>query len=155
MTETSVEKVSFLGKVLEETNGDMLRGLLLKMLEQVMESEANAACGASYGTRDGGRVNQRNGYRDRAFAAVTDSIDLEARRNTGFTFVGLPASHHRCASVGLLGSLGVPHERLRSLKSATAARPAWELWTCRFRSSGREAVSRRSWRRVGVGSRRS
>ncbi len=52
--------------------------------------------------------------------AVTDSIDLEARRNTGCTFVGLPASHHRCDSVGLLGSLGVPHERLRSLKSATA-----------------------------------
>ncbi len=52
--------------------------------------------------------------------AVTDSIDLEARRNTGYTFVGLPASHHRCDSVGLLGSLGVPHERLRSLKSATA-----------------------------------
>jgi ADP-ribosylglycohydrolase len=64
--------------------------------------------------------------------AVTDSIDLEARRNTGYTFVGLPASHHRCDSVGLLGSLGVPHERLRSLKSATAVR----RWGRRYPDAG-------------------
>ncbi len=76
MTEASGVRVSFLGKVLEETNGDMLRGLLLKMLEQVMESEANAACGPSYGTRDGGRVNQRNGYRDRAFETRLGTLDL-------------------------------------------------------------------------------
>jgi putative transposase len=76
MIEMSVEKVSFLGKVLEEANGDMPRGLLLKMLEQVTESEANAACGPSYGNRDGGRVNQRNGYRDRAFETRLGTLDL-------------------------------------------------------------------------------
>jgi hypothetical protein len=51
MTEARAEKVSLVGKMLEETYGDML---LLKMLEQVMESEANVACGPSHGARDGG-----------------------------------------------------------------------------------------------------
>ncbi len=61
-------------------------------------------------------------------AAATDPIDLAARRDTGYTGPA-PRTPRRslrrnpgATQGGLPGSLGVPHERLRSLKSVTAVR---------------------------------
>ena len=76
MTEKKLNNIAFLSKALEETQGDQLKALLLKMLKQIMESEANTLCGAAYGSRDESRVNQRNGYRERAFETRLGSLDL-------------------------------------------------------------------------------
>lgn len=128
MTEASVEKVSFVGKMLEETNGDMLRGLLLKMLEQVMESEANAACGASYGARDGGRVNQRNGYRDRAFETRLGTLDLaipKLRQGSYFPSFLAPRRRWEQAFVNVVSEayvLGVSTRKVEGLIEAMGAK---------------------------------
>jgi len=80
MTEKKLNNMAFLSKALEETQGDQLKGLLLKMLKQIMESETSTLCGAAYGSRDEGRVNQRNGYRERVFETRLGSLELAIPR---------------------------------------------------------------------------
>ena len=48
MTNKNINNIAFLSKALEETQGDQLKALLLKMLRQVMDSEASSLCGAGY-----------------------------------------------------------------------------------------------------------
>jgi putative transposase len=51
--------------------------MLVHALTSVMDSEANALCGADYGKRSDGRINVRNGYRDRVFETRMGTTDLK------------------------------------------------------------------------------
>lgn len=61
MTRLSLENAQVVSKLIREMSGDVLKELLAQTLAHVMEAEATAACGACYGVRDEGRLNQRNG----------------------------------------------------------------------------------------------
>ncbi len=54
-------------KRLEQADADLLKSLLQGVIQNLMSAEADAMCGADYGKRSDGRVNCRNGYRERSW----------------------------------------------------------------------------------------
>lgn len=128
MTSKSVSNVAFISKAIEETQGDQLKALLLKMLRQVMDSEADALCGASYGSRDEGRVNQRNGYRERAFETRLGTLDLaipKLREGSYFPSFLEPRRRWERAFVNVVSEayvLGVSTRKVEGLVEAMGAR---------------------------------
>jgi putative transposase len=61
---------------LETAEPDLLRELLGTFVQALMSADADAACGAAYGTRSSERTNTRNGYRPRGWDTRTGSIEL-------------------------------------------------------------------------------
>ena len=61
---------------LETAEPDLLRELLRSFVQALMSADADAACGAPYGTRSSERTNTRNGYRSRGWDARVGSIEL-------------------------------------------------------------------------------
>jgi putative transposase len=61
---------------LESASPDLLRSLLTTFVETLMLAEADAMCGAPYGTPSPGRVNFRNGYRHRDFDTRVGTLDV-------------------------------------------------------------------------------
>jgi putative transposase len=80
MTNKNVGALSVLGNSLETTHSDMLRHLLARVLEQVMEAEVGQVCGAELGQRSEDRQTHRNGYRQRALETRLGTIPLEIPR---------------------------------------------------------------------------
>lgn len=76
MTKPSVRTLQTLSKTLESTQADLLKGMLLSMLQELMSDEADALCGAAYGERTEERQNSRNGYRERPFSTRVGDLDL-------------------------------------------------------------------------------
>lgn len=58
-------------------DGDLLRELGQLALQRLMEAEAEARCGAGRHERSDGRVNQRNGYRDRTLETRLGTLELK------------------------------------------------------------------------------
>lgn len=71
-----VDELEIFGNVIEQTHGDVLKGLLLRMLNAVMESDAARLCGAEHGERTDERLNSRNGYRERTLESRMGTLDL-------------------------------------------------------------------------------
>ncbi len=61
---------------LERAEPDVLRLMLSSFMQALMGAEADAACGAAYGTRSPERTNSRNGYRTRDFDTRAGTIEL-------------------------------------------------------------------------------
>jgi transposase-like protein len=76
MTEKTVEALELLFKTIEQSQGEMLKRALLTMLNDVMDTEASALCGAEYRARDDERVNRRNGYRERTLQTRMGELEL-------------------------------------------------------------------------------
>ncbi|MBF6445559.1 IS256 family transposase [Nocardia farcinica] len=55
---------------------DLLRQMLASFMHTMMNTEADAICGAEYGQRSPERVNSRNGYRHRDFDTRLGTIDV-------------------------------------------------------------------------------
>ncbi|TLF77552.1 IS256 family transposase [Nocardia cyriacigeorgica] len=55
---------------------DLLRQMLASFMHTMMNTEADAICGAEYGQRSAERVNSRNGYRHRDFDTRLGTIDV-------------------------------------------------------------------------------
>lgn len=77
MVETSVEARNWLINRLQEGGQDVLRGLAEAMIHALMNSEADAMCGARYGERSPDRVNHRNGYRERQLDTRLGTLELQ------------------------------------------------------------------------------
>jgi len=73
----SIDPARLLTEQLEQASPDLLRQLLTTFVNTLMSAEADAVCGAAYGTSSPDRVNQRNGYRAREFDTRTGTLDLE------------------------------------------------------------------------------
>lgn len=80
MVKDRVEGLAWLRKQLESSDVDLLREMVRAMAEVMMGSEADSLCGAPYGQSCPGRVNQRNGYRERRWDTRVGSIDLAIPR---------------------------------------------------------------------------
>jgi transposase-like protein len=59
-----------------QASPDLLRELLTTFVNTLMSAEADAVCGAAYGTVSEERVNRRNGYRPREFDTRAGTIEL-------------------------------------------------------------------------------
>ena len=76
MADEKVVATEAVGKVLELAHRDVLRQMLATMLRQVMDAEVADACGANFGERTQDRLNQRNGYRERALETRMGTMEL-------------------------------------------------------------------------------
>lgn len=72
----SVDPAGWLAERIEECEPDVLRAMVKTMAEALMSAEADAVCGAGYGTRLDERVNRRNGYRSRDWDIRAGTVEL-------------------------------------------------------------------------------
>src|SRR3954451_2520005 len=72
----SIDPARLLEEQLESASPDLLRSLLSTLLHTLMSGDAEAVCGAPFGTSSPDRVTTRNGYRHRDFDTRAGTIDL-------------------------------------------------------------------------------
>ena len=72
----SIDPARLLEEQLAQASPDLLRELLTTFINTLMSAEADAVCGAAYGTSSPDRVNRRNGYRAREFDTRAGTLDL-------------------------------------------------------------------------------
>src|SRR4051795_6178180 len=72
----SIDLSEFVSDHLQRAEPDLLRSLLQTFVEALMGAEADAICGAPYGTRSPDRVNTRNGYRAREWDTRAGTIEV-------------------------------------------------------------------------------
>jgi len=68
--------MEWLRKRLEEDDADLVREMLGSFVQQLMDAEVDARCGAPYGARSPERTNRRNGYRERPWETRVGTIPL-------------------------------------------------------------------------------
>ena len=72
----SIDPARLLHDQLAAASPDLLRSLLSTFIDVLMSAEADALCGAPYGTSSPERVNVRNGYRHRDFDTRAGTLDV-------------------------------------------------------------------------------
>jgi hypothetical protein len=73
---SSIDPAHFLREQLAQASPDLLRQMLTTFINTLMSAEADAVCGAEYGSRSAERTNVRNGYRPREFDTRAGILDL-------------------------------------------------------------------------------
>ena len=76
MAHPSIDPARFLHDHLTAASPGLLRSLLTTFIDTLMSAEADAMCGAEYGTSSPERVNTRNGYRHRDFDTRAGTLDV-------------------------------------------------------------------------------
>jgi putative transposase len=61
---------------LAQASPDLMRDMLTSFVNALLSAQADAVCGAEYGTRDIERVNRRNGYRHRDLDTRVGTLDV-------------------------------------------------------------------------------
>ena len=61
---------------LQQAEPDLLRSMLTAFVQALMSADADAVCGAEFGTRSVDRTNRRNGYRQREWDTRAGTIEL-------------------------------------------------------------------------------
>ncbi|GLZ12549.1 hypothetical protein Acsp04_27840 [Actinomadura sp. NBRC 104425] len=74
--DTSVDPAGWFAEQIGACEPDLLRSMVKTMAEALMSAEADAVCGAGYGLRSDGRVNRRNGYRQRDWDTRAGTVEL-------------------------------------------------------------------------------
>jgi len=72
----SIDPARLLEEQLVQASPDLLRELLQTFINTLLSAEADAVCGAEYGTVTPERVNRRNGYRHRDFDTRAGTLDV-------------------------------------------------------------------------------
>ena len=73
---SSIDPARLLEEQLAQASPDLLRELLQTFINVLLSAEADAVCGAEYGTVSPDRVNRRNGYRQREFDTRAGTLDV-------------------------------------------------------------------------------
>ena len=73
----SIDPARFLEEHLVQASPDLLRDMLSTFINTLLSADADAVCGAAYGTVSDDRTNRRNGYRHRDFDARAGTIDVQ------------------------------------------------------------------------------
>ena len=96
MVEHTMDVSGWLRKQLEQASPDLLRAMVQEMAEALMGAEVDELCGAPYGERSPGRVNRRNGYRERRSSSPCRSFARAATSPTGCCSRGGGPSRRSC-----------------------------------------------------------
>jgi len=124
----NVDLREIVGKLLTENNGDLLRGLLVRVLHDVMDAEVSAQCNAAYAERTPGRTNSRNGIRERALETRLGTVDLaipKLRHGSYFPSFVEPRRRWEQAFVSVVAEAyvqGVSTRKVEELVEAMGAR---------------------------------
>jgi putative transposase len=73
---SSINPALLVEEHLAQASPDLLRELLQTFINALLSAEADAVCGAEYGTVSPERVNRRNGYRHRDFDTRAGTLDV-------------------------------------------------------------------------------
>ena len=76
-TPSIVDPAAVLTQALGDASPDLMRTLLHTMINTLLSAEADAVCGAEYGTPSPDRTNSRNGYRARELDTRVGTIDVQ------------------------------------------------------------------------------
>jgi transposase-like protein len=71
-----MELREWIRKGFQEYGEDLLKEMVGAFAQRLMSLEVDERCGAEYGKRSSGRVNQRNGYRHREWETRVGTVDL-------------------------------------------------------------------------------
>src|SRR5690606_18735015 len=72
----SIDPEVFLHEQLAQASPDLMRHLLQSFINTLLSGQADAVCGADYGTRSTERTNRRNGYRHRDLDTRVGTLDV-------------------------------------------------------------------------------
>jgi transposase-like protein len=72
-----VDPARLLDQAVSDASPDLMRHLLSTVINALLSAEADAVCGAEYGTPSPDRVAQRNGYRHRDLDTRTGTINVD------------------------------------------------------------------------------
>src|SRR4051795_12675678 len=72
----SIDLPALLEAHLQRAEPDLLRSMLAGFVQALMSAEADAVCGADYGSRTVERTNRRNGYRAREWDTRAGTVEL-------------------------------------------------------------------------------
>ena len=72
----SIDPARMLEEQLAQASPDLLRELLGTFIDTLLSAEADAVCGAGYGSQLAGAGQQRNGYRHRDFDTRAGTLDV-------------------------------------------------------------------------------
>jgi len=72
----SIDLAAFMSEHLERAEPDLLRSMLSTFVQALMGAEADAICGAPYGSRSQERTNSRNGYRSREWDTRAGTLEV-------------------------------------------------------------------------------
>ncbi|MGV1010708.1 MAG: IS256 family transposase [Dermatophilaceae bacterium] len=72
-----VDPARLLGQALGDASPDLMRQLLVTVINALLSADADAVCGAEWGQPSPDRVSQRNGYRHRELDTRVGTIDVE------------------------------------------------------------------------------
>lgn len=76
VTPSSIDLRGLLEEQLLQASPDLIRDLLQMFINTLLSAEADAVCGAEYGTSSEARSNRRNGYRHRGFDTRAGTLDV-------------------------------------------------------------------------------
>jgi putative transposase len=76
VTPASMDPGAWLRQQLEHADTDLLREMVRSFADALMSADADAVCGAEYGTVSDERVNRRNGYRRREWDTRAGTVEL-------------------------------------------------------------------------------
>ncbi|MGP5165701.1 IS256 family transposase [Arthrobacter rhombi] len=71
-----IDPQRLLVEALSDASPDLMRSMLQTMINALLSADANAVCGAEYGTASAERANQRNGYRHRPLDTRVGTVDV-------------------------------------------------------------------------------
>jgi putative transposase len=77
MAKPRMDLSAFIGKLLEEQDGDVLREGIRVLSQALMEAEVSGVIGAERHERSGDRTTYRNGYRTRTWDTRVGTIELQ------------------------------------------------------------------------------
>ena len=72
----SIDPARFLQDELAQASPDLMRDMLTTFINALLSAQADAVCGAEYGSRSQERTNRRNGYRHRDLGTRAGTVDL-------------------------------------------------------------------------------
>jgi transposase-like protein len=109
-----IDPADLLGQALSDASPDLMRHLLSTVINSLLCAEADAVCGAEYGTSSPQRVNPRNGYRHRELDTRTGTIDVAIGETAlRHVFPGLAARTPQAAEAALVSAVLAAHARVR------------------------------------------
>lgn len=75
-TPSIIDPATVLTQALGDASPGLMRTLPQAMINTLLSAEADAVCGAEYGSRSPDRVNSRNGYRTRELDTRVGTLDI-------------------------------------------------------------------------------
>jgi len=129
-----VDPARLLNQAVSDASPDLMRHLLGTVINALVSAEADAVCGAEYGSVSPDRTNRRNGYRHRDLDTRAGTIDVAIPKlREGSYFPDWLLERRKRAESALISVVATCY---RSRPAGwTSSSPRWGSRACRSRRS--------------------